>query len=176
MTPTIFIDMDGVLADLHTGIVALSGDASITDNRNSFFKTWLPQYVELNGFENQAPMPNAAKLVNFLTMLQKADKAKLAILTSHGEFYEPFSEVIRQKKAWLEKNFPQLNKIPFCATASGASKSILANPNALLIDDHYKNINKFIDAGGHGIVYEDRHLEIHTIEVFDFLGLNHVRT
>jgi 5'(3')-deoxyribonucleotidase len=176
MIPTIFIDMDGVLADLHTGIVALSGDASITDNRSALFKTWLPKYVELNGFENQAAMPNAGKLVTFLTMLQKADKAKLAILTSHGEFYEPFSEVIRQKKAWLEKNFPQLNKIPFCATASGASKSILANPNALLIDDHYKNINHFTDAGGHGIVYEDRHLEIHTIEIFDFLGVNHART
>jgi 5'(3')-deoxyribonucleotidase len=176
MIPTIFIDMDGVLADLHTGIVALSGDASITDNRSALFKTWLPKYVELNGFENQAAMPNAGKLVTFLTMLQKADKAKLAILTSHGEFYEPFSEVIRQKKAWLEKNFPQLNKIPFCATASGAAKSILANPNALLIDDHYKNINHFTDAGGHGIVYEDRHLEIHTIEIFDFLGVNHART
>jgi 5'(3')-deoxyribonucleotidase len=176
MIPTIFIDMDGVLADLHTGIVALSGDASITDNRSALFKTWLPKYVELNGFQLQAPMPNAGKLVTFLTMLQKADKAKLAILTSHGEFYEPFSEVIRQKKAWLEKNFPQLNKIPFCATASGASKSILANPNALLIDDHYKNINHFTDAGGHGIVYEDRHLEIHTIEIFDFLGVNHART
>lgn len=175
MIPTIFIDMDGVLADLHTGIVALSGDPSITDNRSSLFKTWLPKYVELNGFQLQAPMPNAAKLVTFLTMLQKADKAKLAILTSHGEFYEPFSEVIRQKKAWLEKNFPQLNKIPFCATASGASKSILANPNALLIDDHYKNINHFTDAGGHGIVYEDRHIEIHIIEVFDFLGVNHAR-
>jgi 5'(3')-deoxyribonucleotidase len=176
MIPTIFIDMDGVLADLHTGIVALSGDASITDNRSALFKTWLPKYVELNGFQLQAAMPNAGKLVTFLTMLQKADKAKLAILTSHGEFYEPFSEVIRQKKAWLEKNFPQLNKIPFCATASGASKSILANPNALLIDDHYKNINHFTDAGGHGIVYEDRHLEIHTIEIFDFLGVNHART
>jgi hypothetical protein len=44
--------------------------------------------------------------------------------------------VIRQKKAWVEKNFPQLNQIPFCATASGAYKSILANPYALLIADH----------------------------------------
>jgi 5'(3')-deoxyribonucleotidase len=176
MIPTIFIDMDGVLADLHTGIAALSGDADITDKRSELFKRWLPEYVKAYGFENQAPMPNAGRLVTFLTMLQKADKAKLAILTSHGEFYEPFSEVIRQKKAWLEKNFPQLNKIPFCATASGATKSTFANPNSLLIDDHYKNINHFTDAGGHGIVYEDRHVEIHTIEVFEFLGVNYVRT
>jgi len=122
MIPTIFIDMDGVLADLNTGIVALSGDADITDKRSELFKTWLPEYVKANGFENQAPMPNAGKLVTFLTMLQKA------------------------------------------------------NPNTLLIDDHFKNINHFTDAGGHGIVYEDRHLEIHTIEVFEFLGVNHVRT
>jgi hypothetical protein len=113
MIPTIFIDMDGVLADLHTGIVELSGNPNIADNRSAFFKKWLPKYVEANGFEDQAPMPNASVLVDFLVKYHKLGKVKLAILTSHGEFYEPFSEVIRQKKAWLEKNFPQLNKIPF---------------------------------------------------------------
>jgi 5'(3')-deoxyribonucleotidase len=175
MIPTIFIDMDGVLADLHTGIVDFSGDPTIIDQRSKLFKTWLPAYVNANGFEDQAPMPNATKLVDFLTKLHKQGKVKLAILTSHGEFYEPFSEVIRQKKTWLEKNFPQLNKIPFCATSSGADKSILASPNTLLIDDHSKNIIHFTNAGGHGIVYEDHHIEIHEIEILDFvLGVHHV--
>jgi len=170
MIPTIFIDMDGVLADLHYGITELSGDPSITDYRSALFKTWLPAYVEANGFAKQPPMPNAAKLVEFLTKLHKKGKVKLAILTSHGEFYEPFSEVIRQKKVWLEWTFPELNKIPFCATASGADKSILASPTTLLIDDHAKNIIHFTNAGGHGIVYEDHHIEIHFIEILEFLG------
>jgi 5'(3')-deoxyribonucleotidase len=174
MTPTIFIDMDGVLADLHAGIVEFSGDPTIIDQRSKLFKTWLPAYVNANGFEDQAAMPNATKLVEFLTKLHKQGKVKLAILTSHGEFYEPFSEVIRQKKVWIEKNFPQLNKIPFCATSSGADKSILASPNTLLIDDHSKNIIHFTNAGGHGIVYEDHHIEIHFIEILEFLGAQHV--
>lgn len=171
--PTIFLDMDGVLADLHAGIVEFSGDPEITNQRSKLFKDWLPKYVEVNGFETQAAMPNADKLVYFLTKLHKQGKVKLAILTSHGEFYEPFSEVIRQKKAWLEKNFPQLNKIPFCATASGADKSTLANPNTLLIDDHGKNIVHFTNAGGNGIVYEDHQLEFHVIEIYEFLDGNH---
>jgi 5'(3')-deoxyribonucleotidase len=174
MIPTIFIDMDGVLADLHAGIVEFSGDPTIIDQRSKLFKTWLPAYVNANGFEDQAAMPNAAKLVDFLTKLHKHGKVKLAILTSHGEFYEPFSEVIRQKKVWIEKNFPQLNKIPFCATSSGADKSILASPNTLLIDDHSKNIIHFTNAGGCGIVYEDHHIEIHIIEILEFLGAQHV--
>lgn len=174
MIPTIFIDMDGVLADLHTGIVELSGDPSITDKRSALFKDWLPKYVEQNGFYTQAPMPNAHKLVDFLVKQHKAGKVKLAILTSHGEFYEPFSEVIRQKKAWLETEFPQLRKIPFCATASGADKSILAGPKTLLIDDHGKNIIHFTNAGGEGIVYEDHQIEVHIIEILEFMGVHHV--
>lgn len=173
MIPTIFIDMDGVLADLHVGIVAFSGDPTITNQRSQLFKTWLPKYVEANGFEDQAAMPNASKLVAKLLDLHKHGKVKLAILTSHGEFYEPFSEVIRQKKAWIEKNFPQLNKIPFCATASGADKSILASKNTLLIDDHSKNIIHFTNAGGHGIVYEDDQIDIHIIEILEFLDGKH---
>lgn len=174
MIPTIFIDMDGVLADLHAGIVEFSGDPAITDQRSKLFKTWLPAYVNANGFEDQAPMPNAAKLVAKLLDLHKHGKVKLAILTSHGEFYEPFSEVIRQKKAWIEKNFPELNKVPFCTTASGADKSVLANPSSLLIDDHGKNIIHFTNAGGHGIVYEDHHVDIHIIEILEFLDVIHV--
>lgn len=176
MIPTIFIDMDDVLADLHTGITVLSGDASIADlgKRSELFKKWLPVYVEIGGFENQAPMPNAGKLVEFLTNLHKQGKVKLAILTSHGEFYEPFSEVIRQKKVWIEKNFPELNKIPFCTTSSGADKSILASPNSLLIDDHANNITHFTDAGGHGVVYDDNFVGICIIEILEFLESQHV--
>jgi 5'(3')-deoxyribonucleotidase len=174
MIPTIFIDMDGVLADLNTGITKLSGNSSITDNRGELFKYWLPKYVQEEGFYTQAPMPNAVYLVDFLTKLHMQGRVNLAILTSHGEFYEPFSEVIRQKKAWLEKNFWKLNKIPFCATSSGADKSILAGPNRLLIDDHSKNIMHFINAGGQGIVYEDHHIEIHYIEILEFLENNYV--
>lgn len=174
MIPTIFIDMDGVLADLNAGIVEFSGDPSITNQRSKLFKDWLPKYVDANGFEDQEPMPNAAKLVEFLVKLHKQGKVKLAILTSHGEFYEPFSEVIRQKKAWIEFYFPELVKFPFCTTSSGADKSILASPQTLLIDDHAKNIIHFTNAGGHGIVYEDNHIEIHFIEILDFLGTHYV--
>lgn len=171
--PTIFLDMDGVLADLHAGIVEFSGDPSITNQRSKLFKDWLPKYVEVNGFEKQAAMPNATKLVDFVVKLHKQGKVKLAILTSHGEFYEPFSEVIRQKKAWIEFHYPELVKFPFCATSSGADKSILASPHTLLIDDHAKNIIHFTNAGGHGIVYEDHLIEIHLIEILDFLGMKH---
>lgn len=172
MIPTIFIDMDGVLADLHTGIVEFSGDSTITNQRSKLFKTWLPAYVNANGFEDQAVMQNADLLVELLLKLNKKKEVHLAILTSHGEFYEPFSEVIRQKKAWLEKNFPKLNKIPFCGTSSGADKSILANPNALLIDDHSKNIDRFIEAGGHGIVYDATNFDDHILDILNFVGQN----
>lgn len=159
MIPVIYIDMDDVLADL-AGCVhdKFDIDPSHVD-RGELFKKYLPEYAAGLGFEYQRPTNNSQMLVDHLTRLSEDGKANLAVLTSHGDFYHPTSEIVRQKKAWLIRHFPNLAKVPFCATSSGADKSILAHPFALLIDDWGDNIRKFIAAGGHGIVYHDDNIE-----------------
>lgn len=155
--PVIFIDMDGVLSDLNSGIKEMSGIDDLPD-RDALFKTYLPAYTAGKGFENEKPLFNSYDLVDFLLDLQDTGKVELAILTSCGDFYHPQSEVVDQKKKFLESNFEKLTQIPFCVTTSGADKAILAHDKAFLIDDHHKNVAKFIAAGGRGIVYH--HFEL----------------
>jgi 5'(3')-deoxyribonucleotidase len=151
---TIALDMDGVLFDLDAGLKEHCGEDIYLDmpNRSELFKSYLPAYAKDNGFATQPLMPRAKELVNFVL----SQGTRVIILTSHGDFYD-HSEIVRQKKAALIEHFPKLD-IPFCATSSGAQKSVLANPRMMLIDDHHKNVERFIASGGFGTIYnEDRY-------------------
>ena len=146
--------MDGVLADLDTGVYNMDGFRPSTGSRDALFKRELPKYVEKDGFYTSPVMPGARDLVD-LVLGHTSDRIKVGILTSAGNFYNPISEVISQKKRWIEKNFPELDRVLFCCTTSGADKSFLANSSTLLIDDHLPNIEKFQAAGGWGYHYDE---------------------
>lgn len=158
MKPTIFLDMDGVLSDLDNGIKKITGynpddDIESVNGRSKLFKELLPAYVEANGFANENVCENAHNLVDELYDLYNSEVINLAILTSAGNFYLPNSEVVRQKKKFIERRFPELVEIPFCVTTSGRDKSRLAHPCAMLIDDHISNCERFETAGGWSFQY-----------------------
>lgn len=150
MTRKILIDMDGVLADLSAQLVDFTKDPTIVaeNNRSDMFKKHLPRYTQHGGFLYQPKMPFADQLVNELLSLQHEGKVALAICTSVGDFYKPTSEIVTQKKRWLENHFPELDSIPVIFTTSGASKSFFANSNTMLVDDHVKNVELFANSGG----------------------------
>jgi hypothetical protein len=150
--PMVYLDLDGVLADLERGIKARYPGTDMTDKKLLFNKL-LPAYVEEEGFFHSPVMDKAIELVSQLVALMNRGKISLSILTSAGDFYHPISRVVDQKKRWLEVFFPDLKTVPFTATTCGADKSLFAHENALLIDDHYKNVDHFINAGGFGFVY-----------------------
>lgn len=151
--PLILVDMDGVLADLNSGIKDMFGVEEPEGNRDRLFKEFLPAYTEANMFFNQPVLDKAQLLIKELLTSYHDGFINLAICTSTGKFYHPVSEVRDQKGKFIEKHFPGLVDVPFITTTSGRDKSILAHPRAFLIDDHAPNVEKFIDAGGHGIIY-----------------------
>lgn len=151
---TVFLDMDGVLCDLKSGMIDFTGDTNIESNRGKLFDEYLPRYVDAEGFYTQGVLRNADVLVDNLLKMDKNGSIKLAILTSIGMFYKPGSKIVDQKKRWIEKNFPKLANVPFCTTSGGREKSRLAHPNAILIDDHLPNIEAFIREGGMGYHYD----------------------
>lgn len=155
----IAIDMDGVLADLETAFSEYThehhpGEEEKFSTTSAFFDEFLPSYVENNGFYTQGVLGGARELVDFLMGLD----VNLSILTSAGKFHYPISDVVYQKKRWIEKNFPELGLVPFTATTSGLSKSVFANRNTILIDDHENNIMEFNRRGGFGILYRPEKL------------------
>lgn len=166
---TIFIDMDGVLADLDSAFEAWAGyKPDRHRDRGAFFDKFLPEYSRQDGFFTQDPMPMAIELVTFLLTIQKRDKVNLAILTSAGHFVKPNTIVFDQKKRWIEKNVPEFAYIPFCVTSSGKDKALMAHPHAFLIDDHHKNITEFVSKGGNGFVYKEEEFDnlVNALEIF----------
>jgi 5'(3')-deoxyribonucleotidase len=151
--PIVFIDMDGVLANLDRGLFEMFGVEEPEGSRDRLFKEYLPAYTEAGMFYKQPVLGHAQELVRLLCMLHYTGEINIAICTSTGQFYRPVSEVRDQKSKWIETHFPDLVDIPFCTTTSGRDKSILAHPKAFLIDDHYKNVDRFIEAGGHACIY-----------------------
>lgn len=159
--PVIFLDMDGVLADLEQGLIDFTGDPTPTVNKGKLFTKYLPAYVAENGFYKQPVLKNAHVLVDGLVRMADNGQLRIGICTSAGAFYTPISTVVDQKKKFIEANFPKLSEVPFVATTSGVDKSLFADKNSMLIDDHGKNITHFINAGGYGIVYH--HDEVDTV-------------
>lgn len=154
--PIVFVDMDGVLADLDGGIMDMFGVEEPESSRDRLFKEFLPAYTEAEMFYKQNTLRNAQELISQLLMMYHNGWINLAICTSTGQFYRPVSTVRDQKGKWLEYHFPALVDIPFCTTTSGRDKAILAHPRAFLVDDHAPNVEKFIDAGGHGRIYNSK--------------------
>lgn len=153
--------MDGVIADLDSAFDEWAGyHPEKHPDRSAFFDDFLPEYVEHDGFFTQGIMPKANQLISFLINLATEANVKLSFLTSIGHFVTPNSPVLYQKKMWINKNFPELNLIPMCATSSGKDKSIFANENTFLIDDHPNNIEHFIGNGGNGFIYTEEQFDL----------------
>lgn len=163
----IYLDMDGVLADLDSHFEEWSGfHPDIHPDRSAFFDKFLPEYTANQGFFTQGKMPKAEELVDFVFSLNE----KISFLTSIGHFIRPNTTVLEQKKRWIHKNFPVLDYIPMCATSSGKDKAIFANENTFLIDDHEKNIFHFKQNGGNGFIYKEEDFELLKIELLDFVN------
>jgi len=139
---TLFLDMDGVLADFNKTYTKLRTGAA--DNSKRFRAAVMEHKI----FENLDMMPDAHELLNHV---KKLHNGKIEILTSTGT-HNPSqaAEAMRQKNVWLKKH--NIDYKPNFVY-SKAEKAKYATPTSILIDDSVGCISPFIEAGGHGILH-----------------------
>jgi 5'(3')-deoxyribonucleotidase len=150
---TLYLDMDGVLADFGKEYVKYDPDRS---DRKRFRQA----VMEHNIFEKLDFMPDAIELLNHVSKLKNVD---IQILTSMGT-HEPVqaSQAALQKTKWLkERNIPY--KANF--VNNKAQKANYATPTSILIDDSVGCISPFIAAGGHGILHVNSSESISNLSV-----------
>lgn len=82
------------------------------------------------------------------------------------------------KRDWIRQHYPGIPAL-FSVTAKGAPvgpKEFCAAPNAILIDDHTPNIQKWTEAGGIGFLFPRPWNQLHAweplamVELFEFLN------
>jgi 5'(3')-deoxyribonucleotidase len=146
--PTVFVDMDGVLADLYNYAATLH---DVDHYNNMTPEQWESFFKDSNAyhlFRDIDPFPTA----NELLQIVKKFAGGYTILSSPLSFDKAGS--IRGKKEWLSKNIKiapdqvifEHDKYKYAVQPDGT-------PN-ILIDDYGVNIRKWREAGGIAIKYQ----------------------
>ena len=138
---TIWVDMDGVIADFDYAKSQWKGSS------NQFFK----HMIDTHGFANLEILP-CEKLMNRLEEIRESHGVKIKILSSYGR---PENLSVRDdKEKWLSR-FPfRFDEVVF--VPGKEYKRNYATPDSILIDDTPSNVFDFIDAGGLAILHKSQ--------------------
>lgn len=161
---TLYLDMDGVLADFELQFEQLTNEPpGVFEKKKGTKAMWSTIFAEGVPFWSEMqPMSDFHILRDYLGQLKNNPKVKIEILTSTSaeqirvNFPQTASKIIHDielgKTMWIKKYLTG-TKINFAV--SGTDKARWATKSSILLDDLYRNVEQFIAAGGEGIVYRN---------------------
>ena len=145
--PTVYVDMDGVLADLFNHVGAIHDVEHYNMMSDKQWEDFFQSTDAYHLFKDLPPFPTANKLLQ----LVKSLAGGYTILSSPLNFDRAGS--IKGKQEWLAKNI----SVPADKIIFEHEKYKYAKTNGVpnvLIDDFRKNITAWNAAGGIGIKYQ----------------------
>lgn len=141
---TIYLDMDGVIADFDKGYNAIYGVFC----RDDPVKSHWTEAVKNGIFESLELMPGAQGMIDYIFTLG-LNVEILSSVSNRGDG----PDVARQKEAWLNKH--GLGELKRNFTPNKKSKGKYANQHSLLIDDSQECYDAFTNGGGYSILHKD---------------------
>ena len=151
--PTVYLDMDGVLADFFGGVEKMYGVEHWKELTNDKTKDLKKEVIDrITGTDFFATLPKFSTADALIDMVQKFTGGKFSINTSPLRGDHENSG--KYKKLWIQNNIEQPDEIIVTGRKeSYATDKASGTPN-ILIDDRPVNVQKWQAAGGYGILYQ----------------------
>ena len=150
---TIYIDMDGVLADFFGGVEKMYGVEHWKQLTNDKTKDLKKEVIDrITGTDFFATLPKFSTADALIDMVKKFTGGTFSINTSplRGDH----ENSAKYKKVWISNNIEQPREVVVTGRKESYAKDKASGTPNILIDDRPVNIQKWQAAGGYGILYQ----------------------
>ena len=151
--PTVYLDMDGVLADFFGGVEKMYGVSHWKELTSDKTKDLKKEVInKITGTDFFATLPKFETADALIDMVKEFTGGKFSINTSplRGDH----ANSGKYKKVWISNNIQQPDEIVVTGRKETyATDKASGTPN-ILIDDRPVNIERWRNAGGYGILYQ----------------------
>ena len=151
--PTVYLDMDGVLADFFGGVEKMYGVEHWKQLTNDKTKDLKKEVIDrITGSDFFATLPKFPSADGLIDMVKKFTGGNFSINTSplRGDH----ENSAKYKKLWISNNIEQPDDIIVTGRKESYAKDKGTGTPNILIDDRPINIQRWQAAGGYGILYQ----------------------
>lgn len=151
--PTVYLDMDGVLADFFGGVEKMYGVEHWKELTSDKTKDLKKEVIDrITGTDFFATLPKFQSADALIDMVKKFTGGKFSINTSPLRGDNENSG--KYKKVWISNNIEQPDEIVVTGRKETYAKNKANGMPNILIDDRPINIQRWKAAGGYGILYQ----------------------
>jgi hypothetical protein len=159
---TVFLDMDGVLADFDRFAIEKLGKKFDTFPDSASAWAAMKEYEDV--YFHLEPMIDASNLVNGIYSLQNNFKFRIAVLTAIPKIGR-IPNARQDKIYWLSRHFPALLG-DFNIGPHAEHKQYHCRALDVLIDDSEKNIPQWESKGGYGILHTTAEDSLSRLQIY----------
>lgn len=174
---TILLDMDEVLVDFKQVLIDCNPNydvenmyevAAVFGNKEALISEWISNAIKKKGFADAKPLWFYRTVMDKLLPYWTEKGINVEILSSLSSNPANQSHIGTQKLRWLSNNNCNLK---FTFVKGARNKQNHAKQGVLLIDDYYRNVTQFINAGGYAILANPKDQEGSIYNKLRLLGL-----
>lgn len=154
-TKTIYIDMDGVLADF--------SEYYFKKHSKFNYHEFREEVMSKNLFLNLKPMADFNLLVSTVLLLAEKNNYNVEVLSSvHSKYEDQIKESKKQKRFWLDKH--GLKDLKLNIVSRRSEKGNFSDEGNILIDDQMESVEYFNNMGGKGVLYTNAEQSIEQLK------------
>ncbi len=151
--PTVYLDMDGVLADFFGGVEKMYGVDHWKKLTNDKTKDLKKEVIDrITGTDFFATLPMFQSAPELISMVKEFTGGNFSINTSPLRGDNENSA--KYKKVWISNNIEQPDEVIVTGRKESYAKDKASGTPNILIDDRPINIQRWQSAGGYGILYQ----------------------